>query len=212
VAYAVKEVFATLQGEGAQAGRVAVFCRFTGCNLWSGLERDRATASCRFCDTDFRGTDGPGGGRFESAALLADHIDATWCQDGRGGPPFVVFTGGEPSLQVDQQLVAECKARGFELAIETNGTHHLPPGLDWVCVSPKPRSKLVVVEGDELKLVFPQPELTPDTFESLAFKHYFLQPMDGTARTQNTAAAVAWVLGHPRWRLSVQTHKMVGIP
>lgn len=212
MAYSVKEVFLTLQGEGAQAGRAAVFCRFTGCNLWSGLEKDRATAACRFCDTDFRGTDGPGGGRFDDAEALADHVDATWRAEAHGGRPYVVFTGGEPTLQLDGALVAACHARGFEVALETNGTRPVPAGVDWVCVSPKPRSELVVRGGSELKLVYPQPELPPGMFEDLAFDHFFLQPMDGPARDAHTAEAVAWCRRHPRWRLSLQTHKLLGIP
>ncbi len=212
MAYTVKEVFLTLQGEGAQAGRAAVFCRFAGCNLWSGLEKDRATAACRFCDTDFRGTDGPGGGRFDDAEALAAHVDATWRAEARGGRPYVVFTGGEPTLQLDEGLVAACHARGFEVALETNGTRPVPIGVDWVCVSPKPRSELVVTRGNELKLVHPQPELTPETYEGLAFDHFFVQPMDGPARDANTAAAVDWCRRHPTWRLSLQTHKLLGIP
>ncbi|MBM4364895.1 MAG: 7-carboxy-7-deazaguanine synthase [Deltaproteobacteria bacterium] len=209
MAYAVKETYYTLQGEGAQAGRAAVFCRFSGCNLWSGLETDRAEAACRFCDTDFRGTDGPGGGRFATAESLAAHVAALWPG---GGRPYVVFTGGEPALQLDEALVSECQARGIEVGIETNGTRPLPRGIDWVCVSPKPRSDLLVREGQELKLVFPQPEFEPDAFEQLDFQHHFLQPMDGPARDANTALAVAYCRAHPRWRLSLQTHKLLGIP
>ncbi len=212
MAYLVKETFLTLQGEGAQAGRAAVFCRFTGCNLWSGLERDRATAACRFCDTDFRGTDGPGGGRFEDATALAAHILATWTSEASGGRPYVVFTGGEPLLQLDAPLVGACKARGLEVAIETNGTKPVPEGVDWVCVSPKPRSELVVRGGNELKLVYPQAELQPEAFESLAFDHFYLQPMDGPHRDDHTARAVAWCRAHPHWKLSLQTHKLLGIP
>ncbi|MBN2191179.1 MAG: 7-carboxy-7-deazaguanine synthase [Polyangiaceae bacterium] len=210
--YVVKETFLTLQGEGAQVGRAAVFCRFAGCNLWSGLEKDRATAACRFCDTDFRGTDGPGGGRFAESDALADHILATWQAEARGGHPYVVFTGGEPLLQLDEALIRACKDRGFEVAIETNGTQPVPAGIDWVCVSPKPRSELVVRDGSELKLVFPQHELQPEDFEALAFDHFFLQPMDGPDRMANTERAVAWCRSHPRWRLSLQTHKLLGIP
>ena len=212
MAYVVKESFLTLQGEGAQAGRAAVFCRFTGCNLWSGLEKDRATAACRFCDTDFRGTDGVGGGRFADPDALADHLRALWDAEARGGGPYVVFTGGEPLLQLDADLVGACKDRGFEVAVETNGTKAVPAGIDWVCVSPKPRSELVVHAGNELKLVFPQEELPPGPFESLAFSHFFLQPMDGPDREANTARAVAWCRAHPQWRLSIQTHKLLGIP
>jgi len=212
MAYTVKELFLTLQGEGAQTGRAAVFCRFTGCNLWSGLERDRATASCRFCDTDFRGTDGPGGGRFPDASTLADGIRATWDREASGGTPYVVFTGGEPLLQLDDALVTACHARGLEVAVETNGTQPVPAGVDWVCVSPKPRSTLVVTHGDELKLVYPQVELPPGPMEGLRFTHFFLQPMDGHDREANTAATVAYCRTHPRWRLSLQTHKLLGIP
>jgi 7-carboxy-7-deazaguanine synthase (Cx14CxxC type) len=212
MAYTVKETYQTLQGEGAQAGRAAVFCRFTGCNLWSGLEKDRATAACRFCDTDFRGTDGPGGGRFASADALADHVRACWDAHGQGGQPYVVFTGGEPLLQLDAALVAACHARGLEVAIETNGTRPVPDGVDWVCVSPKPRSELVVRAGNELKLVFPQPELPPELFEALDFAHFFLQPLDDARRDENTALAITRCRAHPRWRLSLQTHKLLGIP
>lgn len=210
--YQVKECLLTLQGEGAQTGRAAVFCRFAGCNLWSGLERDRSTAACRFCDTDFRGTDGPGGGRFADAEALADHIARAWPAHSRDGKPFVVFTGGEPLLQLDAALVEACHARGFEVAVETNGTRPVPPGVDWVTVSPKPRSTLVVDTGDELKLVFPQPEIAPGDFEHLAFTYFFLQPMDGPDRAANTARAVEWCRTHPRWRLSLQIHKLLGIP
>ena len=212
VGYVVKEVFLTLQGEGAQAGRAAVFCRFAGCNLWSGLEKDRATAACRFCDTDFRGTDGVGGGRFATADALADHLAATWAAEAGGGRPYVVCTGGEPLLQLDAALTAACRARAMTVAVETNGTQAVPAGVDWVCVSPKPRSTLVVTAGDELKLVFPQPELPPERFAGMAFTHHFLQPMDGPARLENTAAAVAYCRAHPQWRLSLQTHKIIGIP
>ncbi len=212
MSYAVKELFLTLQGEGAHCGRAAVFCRFTGCNLWSGLEKDRATAACRFCDTDFRGTDGPGGGRFADAGSLAEKIRAIWDAEARGGRPYVVFTGGEPLLQLDEALVRACKDHGLEVAIETNGTQVVPPGVDWVCVSPKPRSTLVVHTGDELKLVYPQPELPPETFEALSFTHFFLQPMDGPERNANTTRAVDWCRTHPQWRLSIQTHKLLGIP
>ena len=210
--YVVKEVFLTLQGEGAQAGRAAVFCRFTGCNLWSGLEADRATAACRFCDTDFRGHDGPGGGRFPDAEALAAHLQRTWEEVCEGGRPYVVFTGGEPLLQLDAALVAAAHARGFEVAVETNGTRPVPTGVDWVCMSPKPRSERVVRAGQELKLVFPQAELHPEDFEGLDFQHRFLQPMDGPEREANTAAAVAYCRQHPAWRLSLQTHKLLGIP
>lgn len=212
--YLVKEVFATLQGEGANAGRVAVFCRFTGCNLWSGHERHRATAICRFCDTDFVGTDGPGGGRFADADALADHIAARWpggLPAGPGVEPLVVCTGGEPLLQLDDALVDALHARGLAVAVETNGTIAVPAGIDWVCVSPKAGTELAVTGGDEIKVVFPQPGAEPDRFEHLAFTHWFVQPMDGPDAGANTAAAVQWCLDHPRWRLSVQTHKVVGI-
>lgn len=210
MAYAVKEIFKTLQGEGAQAGRAAVFCRFTGCNLWSGREEDRAEAVCRFCDTDFVGMDGEGGGRFGTAELLADAIAACW-----GPEPmrrFVVFTGGEPLLQLDAALLAAIRARGFESAVETNGTQEPPDGVDWLCVSPKAGAPVVLDHGDELKLVYPQDGVDPEGFAHLAFRNFFLQPMDGPARIENTAAAVAYCLAHPRWRLSVQTHKTIGIP
>ena len=210
MAYAVKEVYYTLQGEGAQAGRAAVFLRFAGCNLWSGRERDRARAVCRFCDTDFVGTDGPGGGSFRGAGELADHVAAYWPG---GGRPYVVCTGGEPALQLDEALVEALHARGFEVAIETNGTLPLPTGLDWVCVSPKAATELVVRSGDELKLVYPQveSEAHPSRFAALDFAHRFLQPLDGDAQAKATAACVAYCLAHPAWRLSVQVHKVVGI-
>lgn len=209
VAYAVKELFYTLQGEGAHAGRPAVFCRFTGCNLWSGREQDRSAAICQFCDTDFVGMDGVGGGRFETAADLASTIARTFRGDAR---PFVVCTGGEPLLQIDAELVDALHAAGFEIAVETNGTLAPPPGLDWICVSPKAGSTLAITGGDELKLVFPQPGAEPERFADLAFRHFFLQPMDGPDRVDNTARAVEYCLAHPRWRLSLQTHKLIGIP
>jgi 7-carboxy-7-deazaguanine synthase len=209
MSYAVKELFLTLQGEGAQAGRVAVFCRFAGCNLWSGRETDRATAVCRFCDTDFVGTDGDGGGRFATADVLADAIAAKWgaSRDRR----FVVFTGGEPLLQLDDALLAAVHARGFEAAVETNGTLPAPAALDWICVSPKAGANLVQRHGDELKLVWPQPGVDPALLERLDFRHFLVQPMDGPDRAANTRAATDWCLAHPLWRLSVQTHKMIGI-
>jgi len=207
--YAVKEIFLTLQGEGAQAGRVAVFCRFAGCNLWSGREQDRALATCRFCDTDFVGTDGDGGGRFASAGALADAIAAHW----RGGHAnrLAVLTGGEPLLQVDAALIDALHARGFTIAVETNGTIAPPAGLDWVCVSPKAGAPLVALAGDELKLVFRQAEAPPETFAGLAFRHFLLQPMDGPDAARHTRDAVAYCLAHPQWRLSVQTHKVLGL-
>lgn len=209
--YSVKEIFYTLQGEGAQAGRPAVFCRFSGCNLWSGLERDRASAVCTFCDTDFVGTDGEGGGKFATAQALADAIAAQWPTQA-GGKPYVVCTGGEPLLQLDALLIEALHARGFEVAVETNGTQATPPGLDWICVSPKASASIVMVRGDELKLVFPQPDAQPERFAGLAFRHFFLQPMDGPDRVRNTELAVAYCKAHPQWRLSVQMHKLVGIP
>ncbi len=211
MAYSIKETFYTLQGEGAQTGRPAVFCRFAGCNLWSGREADRATAVCTFCDTDFVDTDGPGGGRFASAAALAAAVANAWPHDA-GGVPFVVCTGGEPLLQLDESLVRALHARGFEIAVETNGTRVPPPGLDWICVSPKAGAQLVLRQGDELKLVYPQSGAEPARFEALEFRHFFLQPMDGPAREANTEAALRYCLAHPRWRLSLQTHKLLGIP
>jgi 7-carboxy-7-deazaguanine synthase (Cx14CxxC type) len=210
VTYVVKEIFATLQGEGVNAGRAAVFCRFARCNLWSGREEHRATAICRFCDTDFVGTDGPGGGTFADADALADAVAATWAGPDRADR-FVVCTGGEPLLQLDADATAALHARGFTVAIETNGTLPVPPGVDWVCVSPKAGTELVVRAGDELKLVFPQPGAEPEQFEGLAFTHFLLQPMDGPQRAAHTDRAVAHCLAHPVWRLSVQTHKMIGI-
>ncbi len=208
--YAVKEVFLTLQGEGANTGRAAVFCRFSGCNLWSGQEKDRESAICRFCDTDFVGTDGPGGGRFADAEALASTIERAW--SGGQMNRFVVFTGGEPLLQLDTALIDAVHARGFEAAVETNGMLAPPPGLDWICVSPKAGAPLVANRGSELKLVFPQPGLPPGELSGLAFSHFWLQPMDGPDRAANTAAAIAYCREHPRWRLSLQTHKFVGMP
>ena len=209
--YAVKEIFYTLQGEGVNAGRPAVFLRFAGCNLWSGREEDRATATCRFCDTDFVGTDGAGGGRFASPEALAAAALAQWPAEA-GPQRFVVCTGGEPLLQLDAALTGALHAAGFRIAIETNGTQPLPPGVDWVCVSPKAGAPLVLERGDELKLVFPQQGAEPRRFEHLAFDHFLLQPMDGLERARNTAAAVAFCKARPRWRLSLQTHKLIGIP
>jgi 7-carboxy-7-deazaguanine synthase (Cx14CxxC type) len=210
MAYAVKEIFYTLQGEGANAGRPAVFCRFAGCNLWSGREPDRAQAACRFCDTDFVGTDGPGGGSFADANTLADAVARAW--PGNGAHRFVVCTGGEPLLQVDAALIDALHARGFRIAVETNGTIAAPAGLDWVCVSPKAGAPLAQTSGDELKLVYPQADAPPERFAALAFAHRFLQPMDGPDRARNSRAAVDYCLAHPDWRLSVQTHKYLGIP
>ena len=209
MSYAVKELFLTLQGEGGQAGRAAVFCRFAGCNLWSGREEDRAKAVCTFCDTDFVGMDGPGGGRFADAEALAAAVEAAWT----GGPHdrLTVLTGGEPLLQVDDALVAALHARGFSIALETNGTLPAPAGLDWICVSPKAGTEVVQRSGDELKLVFPQDKARPERFEHLDFERFLLQPMDGPDRDANTRAAIAYCLEHPRWRLSVQTHKYLGI-
>jgi len=209
MSYAIKEIFLTLQGEGGQAGRAAVFCRFAGCNLWSGREQDRASAVCTFCDTDFVGMDGPGGGRFATADALADAVEAAWT----GGPAdrLVVLTGGEPLLQVDEDLIAALHARGFSLALETNGTIAVPPGVDWICVSPKADAAVVQTSGQELKLVYPQPGVDPARFEGLSFERFLLQPMDSPDREANTRAAIAYCLAHPRWRLSVQTHKYLGI-
>jgi len=209
MSYAVKEIFLTLQGEGGQAGRPAVFCRFAGCNLWTGREQDRASAVCNFCDTDFVGMDGPGGGRFATPDDLAAAVEVAW----RGGPydRLVVLTGGEPLLQVDTALIEALHARGFSLALETNGTIAVPQGVDWICVSPKADAPLAQLSGQELKLVYPQPGVDPARFEALAFERFLLQPMDGPARAANTEAAIAYCLAHPRWRLSVQTHKYLGI-
>ncbi len=236
--YSVKEIYKTLQGEGAQTGRAAVFLRFAGCNLWSGLERDRDSAICRFCDTDFVGTDGPGGGRFADARALAEAVANCWhstvggypspqpsSRRGEGqdegefnkgrvrqGAPCVVCTGGEPLLQLDAGLVDALHELGFEVAIETNGTKRPPPGIDWICVSPKAGAVLELTKGDELKLVFPQSGAGPERFEGLDFAHFFLQPMDGPALAANIQAAAAYCLAHPRWRLSLQTHKLIGLP
>jgi len=217
MSYAVKEIFYTLQGEGAQAGRAAVFCRFSGCNLWSGREADRTAAVCRFCDTDFVGVDGIGGGKFDSAEDLAAAIEQKWPAEsgaqGLGlGKRFVVCTGGEPLLQLDRELIVALHTRGFEIAVETNGTIAAPEGLDCMCVSPKAGAKLVQRSGDELKLVFPQSGVDPAEFEALSFRHFFLQPMDGTCREANTELALRYCLDHPQWRLSLQTHKILGIP
>jgi 7-carboxy-7-deazaguanine synthase (Cx14CxxC type) len=243
--YAVKEMFLTLQGEGAQTGRAAVFLRFAGCNLWSGREQDRADATCTFCDTDFVGTDGENGAKFETAEALVSRVAAIW--NGGPGPSFetrpsdapqderlhvgthpeepaqagvskdghtryIVCTGGEPLLQLDAPLIAALKRHGFTIAIETNGTIAAPPGIDWICVSPKADAKLVQISGDELKLVYPQSAALPERFENLSFRHFFLQPMDGPAREENTHAAIRYCLAHPQWRLSLQTHKLIGIP
>ncbi|MDR3519222.1 MAG: 7-carboxy-7-deazaguanine synthase [Azospirillaceae bacterium] len=210
MSYSVKELFKTLQGEGAQAGRAAVFCRFAGCNLWSGREPDRLSAVCQFCDTDFVGTDGEGGGRFSDAGALAAAIARTW------GPSrplrYVVFTGGEPLLQLDTALLEAAHTEGFEVAIETNGTLEPPEGVDWICVSPKAGAPWRLRRGHEIKLIYPQPTLLPDGLGPLDFQHRWLQPLDGPERIRNTAAAVRYCLDHPSWRLSLQTHKLIGIP
>ena len=225
--YAVKEIYATLQGEGAQTGRPAVFLRFAGCNLWSGREADRARAICRFCDTDFVGTDGPGGGRFATAAHVAAAVAAPWrAPPGAAatasrfplaasrfvGKPFVVCTGGEPLQQLDIPLVDALHAAGFEVAIETNGTMPAPAGTDWICVSPKAGAPLVLTQGDELKLVYPQEDAEPERYEAWAFRHFSLQPMDGPDRERNTELAIRYCAEHPKWRLSLQAHKLLGIP
>ncbi len=207
--YFIKEIFYTLQGEGAHAGRPAVFCRFSRCNLWTGLERDRHRAVCQFCDTDFVGVDGEGGGKYVGADALADAVAQRWPG---GGRPFVVCTGGEPLLQLDEAAVDALHDRGFEIAVETNGTQRPPRGLDWICVSPKAGAGLVVTSGDELKLVFPQPEALPETFESLDFRSFRLQPLDDQRVEENTARAVAYCLSNPQWSLSLQTHKYLRIP
>ena len=212
MSYAVKEIFSTLQGEGANAGRPAVFCRFAGCNLWSGREADREDAVCRFCDTDFVGTDGPGGGKFPSAERLASAVAAAWPAARDEGRPLVVCTGGEPLLQLDPPLLEALHAAGFEVAVETNGTVPAPAGIDWLCLSPKAGAPPVIGAGDELKLVYPQEGAEPARYEALRFRHFFLQPMDGPTREANTRAALRYCLAHPRWRLSLQTHKLLGIP
>ena len=214
--YTVKELYPTLQGEGANTGRAALFCRFAGCNLWSGREQDRATAQCRFCDTDFVGTDGPSGGTFENAEALAVAARAAWVAGGgsneTGAMPLIVCTGGEPLLQLDVPLIDAFHEHGFEVAVETNGTLDAPPGLDWICVSPKADAPLVLTSGNELKLVYPQPGAIPEDFAGLDFEHFFLQPMDGPERDRNTRLAIDYCLAHPNWRLSVQTHKYLGLP
>jgi 7-carboxy-7-deazaguanine synthase len=210
--YSVKEIYYTLQGEGAQVGRAAVFCRFTGCNLWSGRERHRVTAVCTFCDTDFVGVDGPGGGRFTAPQALADAVSATWRGKARGGKPLVVCTGGEPLLQLDSPLIDAFHESGFEVAIETNGTRPAPRAIDWICVSPKAGTLLVQTDGDEIKLVYPQSLAPPDRFEALDFRHFFLQPMDGPDAARNAELARDYCLAHPKWRLSIQVHKVLGIP
>lgn len=211
MSYSVKEIFYTLQGEGAHAGRPAVFLRFSGCNLWSGREQDRASAVCRFCDTDFVGTDGTGGGKFDTPESLAAAVAGQWPASPTGAQPLVVCTGGEPLLQLDAPLVAALAARGFRIAVETNGTQVPPAGELWLTVSPKAGAPLVLDHGNELKLVFPQPGAEPERFAHLAFGHFFLQPMDGPLRAENTRLATEYCLAHPQWRLSLQTHKIIGI-
>jgi 7-carboxy-7-deazaguanine synthase len=210
MSYAVKEIFYTLQGEGARSGRAAVFLRFAGCNLWNGVEADRASAVCTFCDTDFVGTGGDSGGKFSAAAGLAEAVAALWPKD-EFAQPYVVCTGGEPLLQLDDALIAALHGRGFEIAVETNGTVPPPPGIEWICVSPKAGAELAVTSGQELKLVFPQAGALPEKFAGLLFDAFFLQPMDGPDRETNTEAAVRYCLQHPQWRLSLQTHKIIGI-
>ena len=214
MSYAVKEIFYTLQGEGGRAGRPAVFCRFAGCNLWSGLERDRAKAQCSFCDTDFVGTDGQNGGKFANAEKLAEAIIAQWPSGVAKDDAYVVFTGGEPCLQLDTALLDVLHAQNFETAIETNGTLPVPEGVDWICVSPKPQSQLVQMRGQELKFIYPQVALAPEQFSNLDFEHFYLQPMDTGAEAtswQNVQAAIAYCLQHPQWKLSLQSHKLVGL-
>ncbi|MBF0247830.1 MAG: 7-carboxy-7-deazaguanine synthase [Alphaproteobacteria bacterium] len=210
MSYAVHEIFYSLQGEGANAGRAAVFCRFAGCNLWSGREEDRATAECDFCDTQFVGTGGDGGDLFPDAQSLADALYALWPR-GAGGRPLVILTGGEPALQADAALIDTLKSKGFEIAVETNGTRALPPGIDWICVSPKGHADLAVTAGDELKLVYPQKGVDPDRFTGLDFRHFFLQPKAGAEEKQNALMAMDYCRHHARWRLGLQIHKLLGI-
>ena len=212
--YAVKEIFFSLQGEGAQAGRPAVFCRFAGCNLWSGLEKDRATAACSFCDTDFVGTDGQNGGKYQTAQELADTLASFWPAPNEMADAYIVFTGGEPLLQLDEELLAAMKRHGFETAVETNGTLPAPDGLDWICVSPKPNSEIVQTRGHELKFVYPQDTLSPEAFADLDFEHFYLQPMevsDDAQMAHHVQASIAYCLQNPQWRLSLQTHKILGL-
>lgn len=210
MSYQVKELFFTLQGEGARTGRASVFLRFAGCNLWSGKENDRAKAVCRFCDTDFVGTDGEGGGKFADAALLADAVAVKWPWSGQA-QPYVVCTGGEPLLQLDEALIGALHANGFEIAVETNGTIEAPDGIEWICVSPKANAELILRRGQELKLVYPQEDAPPERYEELLFDHFFLQPMDGPGRDASMCAAIQYCMAHPQWRLSLQTHKLIGI-
>ena len=210
--YSVKEAYVTLQGEGAQTGRAAVFLRFAGCNLWSGLERDRAKAVCQFCDTDFVGTDGPGGGKFNMPGSLAEHVRKLWQAERSGGQPYIICTGGEPLLQLDKALIDALHDAGFEIGVETNGTLEAPKELDWICVSPKANAILKQRSGDELKLVYPQELAHPEQFETLDFRHFFLQPMDGEKTAENIQATAAYCMKNPKWRLSLQTHKLIGLP
>jgi len=213
MSYNIKEIFFTLQGEGANTGRPAVFCRFTGCNLWTGHEKDRAEAICQFCDTDFVGTDGMGGGRFETASEVAQAVSAKWpAKRSENARPLVVCTGGEPLLQLDESLVTAFHQEGFEIAIETNGTRLPPHEIDWVCVSPKASAELLLRSGNELKLIFPQENAEPELYENLDFDHFYLQPMDGPQREENTKLCIRYCLEHPQWKLSLQTHKLLGIP
>jgi 7-carboxy-7-deazaguanine synthase len=211
--YAVKEIYYTIQGEGANTGRAAVFCRFAGCNLWSGREEDRSAAVCKFCDTDFFGVDGPGGGHFANAKELANAARSKWPEGKRAhANPFIVCTGGEPLLQLDDALIEAFHAEGFEVAIETNGTKMSPRAVDWICVSPKAGAELILKSGNELKLVFPQPGAEPELFDTLSFDHFYLQPMDGPHREENTTMVWNYCLVHPQWKISLQTHKILGIP
>jgi len=210
--YKVKEIYYTLQGEGAHSGRPAIFCRFTGCNLWSGREVDRAKAVCQFCDTDFRGTDGINGGQFKTAKALAEKVMSLWPENKKGGKPYVVCTGGEPLLQLDETLVKAFHKVGLEIAIETNGTCEAPPGIDWICMSPKANSEIILKKGNELKLVYPQPGAMPELFEDYDFEHFFLQPMDGLDGEYNTKVTLEFCLQNPQWNLSIQTHKYLKIP
>jgi 7-carboxy-7-deazaguanine synthase len=211
VAYTVKEIFYTLQGEGGQSGRPAVFCRFSGCNLWTGREKDRPKAICQFCDTDFWGTDGENGGKYKTAADLAKKVKSLW-RNPAMGKPYVVCTGGEPALQLDAKLVAAFHAEGIEIAIETNGTLPLPDGIDWICVSPKANTDIVIQKGDELKLVYPQANAEPERFAHFNFTHFYLQPMDNALQKDNMQRTVAYCLDNPQWKLSLQTHKILNIP
>ena len=212
--YSVKELFYTLQGEGAQTGRAAVFCRFTGCNLWSGLEKDRQKSVCPFCDTDFVGTDGEGGGKFATASALSEAIIKTWPEKNkkqRQGTPYVVFTGGEPLLQLDTELIEQLHQAGFEIGVETNGTIAAPAGIDWLCVSPKRLDELIQSSGNELKLLYPRNDLPPEYFQELEFDYFYLQAVDESGAEENQQAVVNYCLAHPQWRVSLQTHKLLGL-